>query len=341
MTWIKRDNILAYFDKGGLEIGSLKAFNLSFLQKWRWSFVHNPDSLWVRLIITIHDDKVGFDLKGCNSKGIWSSTISSYSNFHARDIIPTYTLCRKVGDGDDSFSVQATRSHIAIACFHHYVLVLDGLSFYVVSMESNDHVFFECDTWFENWRASKDSKDLCLNSPSIHPFGGESTVRIIPDSAGILQAAKDAGEDDHFTRGSWLSMVRYLAVEGGTTIGCFGDMKTFCKNEKPENVVAVIKSCTPNALGELTISFKDPPDNYVLWSSRLLHYAKSKPDRKLIYNSIINGPYVRRMIPEPCDPDYEVPVGETFHEQTDDELTNKEVKKIEADDHLDYTYGSS
>ncbi|GJT07469.1 hypothetical protein Tco_0841931 [Tanacetum coccineum] len=39
--------------------------------------------------------------------------------------------------------------------------------------------------------------------------------------------------------------------------------------------------------------------NYVPWSSRLLRYAKSKPNGKIIYNSIINGPYVRRMIPEP------------------------------------------
>ncbi|GKD22157.1 hypothetical protein Tco_1223860 [Tanacetum coccineum] len=40
-------------------------------------------------------------------------------------------------------------------------------------------------------------------------------------------------------------------------------------------------------------------DNYVPWSSRLLRYAKSKPNGKLIYNSIMNGLYVRRMIPEP------------------------------------------
>nr|GEW92657.1 hypothetical protein [Tanacetum cinerariifolium] len=40
-------------------------------------------------------------------------------------------------------------------------------------------------------------------------------------------------------------------------------------------------------------------DNYVPWSSRLLCYAKSRPNRKLIYNSIMNGLYVRRMIPEP------------------------------------------
>nr|GEZ82076.1 hypothetical protein [Tanacetum cinerariifolium] len=45
-------------------------------------------------------------------------------------------------------------------------------------------------------------------------------------------------------------------------------------------------------------------ENYVPWSSRLLRYAKSRPNGKLIYNSIIN----------------------------DDELTEKELKQIEADD---------
>nr|GEY20593.1 hypothetical protein [Tanacetum cinerariifolium] len=38
------------------------------------------------------------------------------------------------------------------------------------------------------------------------------------------------------------------------------------------------------------------------------------------------------MIPEPGDPNREVPVNETFHVQTDDELTEKELKQIEADD---------
>nr|GEU29559.1 ribonuclease H-like domain-containing protein [Tanacetum cinerariifolium] len=73
-------------------------------------------------------------------------------------------------------------------------------------------------------------------------------------------------------------------------------------------------------------------ENYVPWSSRLLRYAKSRPNGKLIYNSIINGPYVKRMIPEPGDTNREVPVNETFHVQTDDELTKKELKQIEADD---------
>nr|GEZ41881.1 ribonuclease H-like domain-containing protein [Tanacetum cinerariifolium] len=73
-------------------------------------------------------------------------------------------------------------------------------------------------------------------------------------------------------------------------------------------------------------------ENYVPWSSRLLRYAKSRPNGKLIHNSILNGPYVRRMIPEPGDANRDVNVNETFHEQTNDELSEKELKQIEADD---------
>nr|GEX57662.1 RNA-directed DNA polymerase, eukaryota [Tanacetum cinerariifolium] len=118
----------------------------------------------------------------------------------------------------------------------------------------------------------------------IDPFGDDNAVRIIPGPAGILQLAllrkiseiregghngemstqeyvrkitEEASEDDHFTRGPWLSAIQYLAAEGSITTGCFGDMKTFIKNGKLEKVVAVIKSCTPNMLGELTVTLKD------------------------------------------------------------------------------------
>nr|GFA90690.1 hypothetical protein [Tanacetum cinerariifolium] len=72
-------------------------------------------------------------------------------------------------------------------------------------------------------------------------------------------------------------------------------------------------------------------ENYVPWSSRLLRYAKSRPNGKLIH-SILNGPYVRKMIPKPGDANREITVTETFHLQTDDELSDKELKQIEADD---------
>ncbi|GJV65985.1 hypothetical protein Tco_1476813 [Tanacetum coccineum] len=67
-------------------------------------------------------------------------------------------------------------------------------------------------------------------------------------------------------------------------------------------------------------------------ASRLLCFAKSKPNGKLIYNYIMHCPYVRRIIPKPGDPDREVPVAKTFHEQTDEELTKKEVKQMKAYD---------
>nr|GFA21776.1 hypothetical protein [Tanacetum cinerariifolium] len=73
-------------------------------------------------------------------------------------------------------------------------------------------------------------------------------------------------------------------------------------------------------------------ENYMPWSSRLLRYAKSRPNGKLIHNSILNGPYVRRMIPEPGEANREVTVTETFHLQTNDELSDKELKQIKADD---------
>nr|GEV20646.1 hypothetical protein [Tanacetum cinerariifolium] len=73
-------------------------------------------------------------------------------------------------------------------------------------------------------------------------------------------------------------------------------------------------------------------DNYVPWSSRIIRYARSRPNGKMIVDSIKNGPYVRRMIATPGELDLFVPVPETFHEQIDKELTENDIKRIDADD---------
>nr|GEX91826.1 hypothetical protein [Tanacetum cinerariifolium] len=73
-------------------------------------------------------------------------------------------------------------------------------------------------------------------------------------------------------------------------------------------------------------------DNYVLWSSRIIRYARSRPNDKMIVDSIENGPYVRRMIATPGEPDLPVPVPESFHEQIDEELTENDIKRMDADD---------
>ncbi|GJW46475.1 retrovirus-related pol polyprotein from transposon TNT 1-94 [Tanacetum coccineum] len=111
--------------------------------------------------------------------------------------------------------------------------------------------------------------------------------------------------------------------------------------EQPESInnIYVVEMAYSNISPDSTdmSGFKNHPlmlnkENYVPWSSRLFRYAKSRPNEKLIYNSIINGPCVRRMIPEPGDAARTVRVPETFHEQTDDELTKAEIKQIKVDD---------
>nr|GEW05871.1 hypothetical protein [Tanacetum cinerariifolium] len=75
-------------------------------------------------------------------------------------------------------------------------------------------------------------------------------------------------------------------------------------------------------------------DNYAPWSSRIIRYARSRPNGKMIVDSIENGPYVRRMIATPGEPDLPVfvPVLESFHEQTDEELTENDIKRMDAND---------
>ncbi|GKA88954.1 zf-CCHC domain-containing protein [Tanacetum coccineum] len=109
-------------------------------------------------------------------------------------------------------------------------------------------------------------------------------VRIIPGPAGIVQQTKllkekvfifdsdgdlmstqeymqkvveDVSEDDDFKSGSWVSATNYVNANGGTVTGCLGDIKNFLKNEKLDQVVAIVKSCSPNVVGDLTMTIKD------------------------------------------------------------------------------------
>nr|GEY64208.1 hypothetical protein [Tanacetum cinerariifolium] len=109
----------------------------------------------------------------------------------------------------------------------------------------------------------------------------------------------------------------------------------YCKGPASCDPLALVGKFTP-VKDSIAGSESRPPmlnkENYVPWSSRLLRYAKSRPNGNLIHNSILNGPYVRRMIPELGDAERDVNVNETFPEQTDDELSERELKQIEAVD---------
>ncbi|GKB84636.1 hypothetical protein Tco_0956908 [Tanacetum coccineum] len=144
----------------------------------------------------------------------------------------------------------------------------------VIRPTNNTHIVLEITTTQTLFSSQNNQVDICVVKP----------IRIIPGPAGIVQTAKlrklvdtreggeepvmstqeyirkvieDVGEDDDFTRAPWLSTIDYVNVDGGIVTGCFGDVKKFLKNGKLKQIVAVIKSCTPNALGDLTVTLKD------------------------------------------------------------------------------------
>ncbi|GKF33748.1 GPCR kinase, partial [Tanacetum coccineum] len=58
-------------------------------------------------------------------------------------------------------------------------------------------------------------------------------------------------------RGAWVSATDYVNANGDTVTGCLGDIKNILKNGKLDQVVAIVKSCSPNAIGDLTVTMKD------------------------------------------------------------------------------------
>ncbi|GKD51427.1 hypothetical protein Tco_1280403 [Tanacetum coccineum] len=73
----------------------------------------------------------------------------------------------------------------------------------------------------------------------------------------IKKMVEDVGEDEDFKSGSWVSDNDYVNANGGIVSGCLGDIENFLKNGKLDQVLAIVKSCTPNVLGDLTVTLKD------------------------------------------------------------------------------------
>ncbi|GKB47172.1 hypothetical protein Tco_0897925 [Tanacetum coccineum] len=109
-------------------------------------------------------------------------------------------------------------------------------------------------------------------------------VKIIPGPAGLVQQARllkenvfildldgalmstqqymdkvveDVGDDDDFKSAAWVSATNYVNTFGGTVTGCLGDIDNFLKNGKLEQVVGIVKSCSPNMLGDLNVTLND------------------------------------------------------------------------------------
>ncbi|GKB56814.1 hypothetical protein Tco_0913000 [Tanacetum coccineum] len=144
------------------------------------------------------------------------------------------------------------------------------------------------------WEYSLDIDDSDLNlthvlrsssSTRVEPSPSTSNpVRIIPGPAGIVQQAnllkerdillgwdgavmstqeyiqnvvEDVNEDDDFNSGAWVNATNYVNAFGGNVTGCLRDIDNLLKKGKLEQVVAIVKSCSPNMLNDLNVTLKD------------------------------------------------------------------------------------
>ncbi|GJU33525.1 transposase, MuDR, MULE transposase domain protein [Tanacetum coccineum] len=80
---------------------------------------------------------------------------------------------------------------------------------------------------------------------------------VLRSSSSAHKVVKDVGEDADFNSGAWVSATNYVNAFGGTVTGCLGGIDNFLKKGKLEQVVAIVKSCSPNALGDLNVTLKD------------------------------------------------------------------------------------
>ncbi|GJY82092.1 transposase, MuDR, MULE transposase domain protein [Tanacetum coccineum] len=91
----------------------------------------------------------------------------------------------------------------------------------------------------------------------------EKATRIIPGPAEyVRKLIGDVSETDDFKLRPWITALEFINDNRKIGGGCFGDIKSYLKKGKFEKVVAIITSCTPNVLGDINVTLKDPSGTY-------------------------------------------------------------------------------
>nr|GEW35500.1 putative nucleotidyltransferase, ribonuclease H [Tanacetum cinerariifolium] len=73
----------------------------------------------------------------------------------------------------------------------------------------------------------------------------------------MKKVVEDMGDDEDFKSGSWVRATDYVNANGGIVSECLGDIKKFLNKGKLDQVVAIVKSCSPNVIVDLTVTMKD------------------------------------------------------------------------------------
>ncbi|XP_071700079.1 uncharacterized protein [Rutidosis leptorrhynchoides] len=99
MHWVNWEQTLASYDKGGLEVGSLWAFNYGLMFKWIWRYKNDPNSLWAELIRAVYGPNGGLDGTPIRCKGTWYNIVNSFVKIKNKGMLPANVLRPKVGNG--------------------------------------------------------------------------------------------------------------------------------------------------------------------------------------------------------------------------------------------------
>nr|GEY98033.1 putative nucleotidyltransferase, ribonuclease H [Tanacetum cinerariifolium] len=195
----------------------------------------------------------------------------------------------------------------------------------VICPTNNTHIVPEITTTKTLFSSQNNKVDNCVVKP----------IRIIPGPAGIVQTAKlrklvhtrEGGEESVM---STQDAIDYVNVDGGIVTGSFGDVKKFLKNGKLDKIVAIIKSCTPNALGDLTVTLKDLYGTI----SNTINYKVLTEERHEILKAIISdgGSHFKNLKFAKLLKHYGVNhiIAIPYHPQTSRqvEVSNREIKRI-------------
>nr|GEV93767.1 hypothetical protein [Tanacetum cinerariifolium] len=138
---------------------------------------------------------------------------------------------------------------------------------WVMSRASTGIQLSQIDSNFNNendpWEFSLDTDDFDLRlTPQAKllkekVFILDSKWALMSTQKYMQKVVEDVGEDEDFNSEAWVSATNYAIANGGSVTGCLGDIYNFLKNEKLEQVVGIVKSCSPNVIGDLTVTIKD------------------------------------------------------------------------------------
>ncbi|GJW18505.1 RNA-directed DNA polymerase, eukaryota [Tanacetum coccineum] len=97
ISWIKWSKILSPKKHGGLRVSSLYALNRALLFKWVWRYISQDNSLWARVISSIHGLKIQDHC--LSSSSIWNSIVREVRVLknHGVDLV-SYCV-KRVGNG--------------------------------------------------------------------------------------------------------------------------------------------------------------------------------------------------------------------------------------------------